>query len=98
MKECIRQSDKLKTYYFFFSGDNCGIQDANIFFRKLSSANHMHFKIFTEYTKSSLVNLLIDYEDMKHKVSFNSYVMFNVIDKTLIAINKEEFELKYQIK
>jgi len=98
MKECIRKADNLKAYYFFFSGNNCGIQDANIFFRKLSSSNHMHFKIQTEYTKSSLVNLVVTYNDNSYKIPYNSFVAFNVIDKTLEAIIKDEFELKYQIK
>jgi len=98
MKECIDKSNNLKSYYCFFSGDNCGIQNANIFFRKLSNSAHLIFDIQTEYTKSSLVNLNILYNDVYYKIPFNSFIIFNLLDKTLEPINKSDFETHYQIK
>jgi len=98
MKECINKSNNSKSYYCFFSGDNCGIQDANIFFRKLSSSTHLNFDIQTEYTKSSLVNLNILYDGISYKIPFNSFITFNLPNKTLWFINKSDFEKQYQIK
>lgn len=98
MKECIRKADNLKSYYLEFVGDNCGIQDANIFFRKLSDMLHTPIPVHTKYTKSSLVNLIVEYNEQKVAVKYNSYIIFNIFDKSLINVTKDSFESDYQIK